>query len=136
MARLEGCGYNPSFKPTPLSSRGLTMSDADLLVAKYTWCVVNSSSRLHPVGTLRPNDFGLFDMHGNGWEWCQERRGSGSANSPSAAAFYVVSDAGHRVARSGGFSRGLLSVQSASDIDAVTTHRGGDMGFPSARTMQ
>jgi formylglycine-generating enzyme required for sulfatase activity len=43
------------------------------LLGKYGWYERNSQVRTHPVGSLKPNDFGLFDMHGNIWQWCQER---------------------------------------------------------------
>jgi formylglycine-generating enzyme required for sulfatase activity len=113
-----------------------SIGEAEDLIAKFAWCVVNSSSRLHPVGSLRPNDFGLFDIHGNAWEWCQERAGSGSADGPASAVFEVVTDAGNRLARSGGFGHGLLAVQSSHDIDVMPTHRGADMGFRPARTVR
>jgi formylglycine-generating enzyme required for sulfatase activity/tRNA A-37 threonylcarbamoyl transferase component Bud32 len=54
--------------------------DADELLAKYAWYVTNSDQRSWPVGSLRPNDFGLFDMHGNNVCWCQNefvREGNG-----------------------------------------------------------
>jgi len=50
-----------------------SMGEAEDLLGKYAWYVVNSRSRSRPVGSLRPNDLGLFDLHGNAWEWCQNR---------------------------------------------------------------
>src|SRR5262249_11625380 len=43
------------------------------LLDKYAWSATNSALRSHPVGLLRPNDLGFFDLHGNVWEWCQNR---------------------------------------------------------------
>jgi formylglycine-generating enzyme required for sulfatase activity len=112
-----------------------SMGDAEELLSKYAWCVINASSRLHPVGTLRPNDLGIFDMHGNAWEWCQEWAGTGTAAPPSSA-HNLVADADLMVARSGGFGHGPLATQSVGDIHASAAHRGGDLGFRAARTFR
>lgn len=42
------------------------------LVHKYAWFNTNALGVSHPVGTLKPNDMGMFDMQGNVSEWCQD----------------------------------------------------------------
>ncbi|MCH8073937.1 MAG: SUMF1/EgtB/PvdO family nonheme iron enzyme, partial [Proteobacteria bacterium] len=45
----------------------------DELLGQYAWFIKNSANRSWPVGSLKPNDTGLFDMLGNVLEWCQGR---------------------------------------------------------------
>ena len=57
------------------ASRGLSrdryfFGDSIELFPAYGWSVNNSHDRRQPIGLLKPNEFGLFDVHGNAAEWC------------------------------------------------------------------
>jgi formylglycine-generating enzyme required for sulfatase activity len=49
----------------------------------YAWFSLNSKGMTWPVGTMKPNAFGLYDMHGNVWQWVEDCWHFGYQNAPT-----------------------------------------------------
>jgi formylglycine-generating enzyme required for sulfatase activity len=99
----------------------------------------NDPQRAWPVGQLKPNDFGLFDIYGNVWEWCQDRLQSYRANDLTIDREDSVSLVTDRVARSrrgGAFPyEGAMERSAERDtINAFPMLRRDNVGFRVART--
>jgi serine/threonine protein kinase/formylglycine-generating enzyme required for sulfatase activity len=114
--------------------------ETEELLPKYAWYSKNSEGKTWPVGSLKPNDFGLFDVQGNVFTWCQESsrpypsvEGEGSAEDREDG--LAVSSSVGRALRGGSFDAVASYVRSASRISNVPTFRPNDFGFRPARTI-
>jgi formylglycine-generating enzyme required for sulfatase activity len=91
------------------------------------WYWKNSGSRTHPVGQKQPNSWGLYDMHGNVWEWCLDWKDDypgGSVTDPTGP-----SSGSHRVRRGGSLIALARYCRSAVRESSNPDHRSGGLGF-------
>ena len=99
----------------------LTKSDANI-----------DGDSIKAVGSYRPNAFGLYDMHGNVWEWCNDWYGSlqdGEVTDPKGAA-----TGEYRVLRGGSFDNDDSNARSSTRSYITPTYRVNYLGFRLART--
>lgn len=96
-------------------------------LAGYAWYKGNNDIQTRAVQQLAPNAWELYDMHGNVWEWCQDRFGSyagGEAIDPLGA-----STGTNRVLRSGAYTTDAASCRSARRLSYPEISRNNNVGF-------
>jgi formylglycine-generating enzyme required for sulfatase activity len=101
----------------------------------------NDPQRTAPVGRLKPNPFGLFDIYGNVWEWTQSRvvpYPAAGVHEDVEDDVRVVSDSVARGRRGGGFPYGRAMMRSAArgTVTAFPYLRRDNVGFRVARTIR
>ena len=109
------------------STSKYSFGDSEAELGKHAWYKQNSDMKTHPVGKKQPNVWGLYDMHGNVFEWCQDGDGgyeAGPASDPSGP-----DSATRRVLRGGSGEDGGWFCRSAFRFGSVPGDRKPCDGF-------
>ena len=142
---LDLTGYRlPTEAEVEYANRATTTTcrhygETEELLGEYAWYEKNSDEITRPVGTRKPNDFGLFDMQGNAFTWCQDLL-------PDPAAKYneddvsiaepTIGTSNKRILRGGAFYFMAISLRAARQHHDVPTMQGLYYGFRVAKTLE
>jgi formylglycine-generating enzyme required for sulfatase activity len=127
-ARRDGYTYRlPTEAEWEYAARAGTTGDYAGNLDELGWYDKNAGGTTHPVGQKRPNAWGLYDMHGNVWEWVSDWSASypaGSVTDPTGA-----SSGAYRVFRGGSWGGTAGYCRSADRGRVRPGDRGGNLGF-------
>jgi len=91
-----------------------SFGDDESKLGDYGWYDENSDNKTHPVGQKKPNPWGLYDMHGNVWEWVQDMRNDCYDGAPTDGSARKSGDGADRVFRGGSWFGSAEYCRSAS----------------------
>jgi formylglycine-generating enzyme required for sulfatase activity len=100
---------------------------------KIGWYCGNAKGKTHSVRLKAPNGWGLYDMHGNVWEWCEDWYGgylTGAVDNPVGPL-----KGSYRVMRGGGWGNGAVRCRSAGRRNVNPGYRSTYVGFRLSRSL-
>jgi formylglycine-generating enzyme required for sulfatase activity len=88
-----------------------------------------------PIGSFKPNKFGVYDMHGNVWEWVEDCWSESYAEAAADGSARVTSDCGSRVVRGGSWNSDVPKLRSAARGWNQPSGRNRSIGFRVVREL-
>jgi formylglycine-generating enzyme required for sulfatase activity len=105
-------------------------------LADFAWHSVNSGSKSQAVAQKRPNAFGLYDMHGNVWEWVEDCWHANYSGAPAnGSAWITACSSTDRVLRGGSWGNILSYLRSANRGRNAPDDRYHNTGLRLAKTL-
>jgi formylglycine-generating enzyme required for sulfatase activity len=118
------------------SSARFAFGEAEEQIDKYAWYIKNSGRRTQPVALKKANAFGLYDMHGNVFEWVEDPSHNNYIGAPTdGSAWLQGGDDSSRVIRGGSWYYFPRVLRAAFRLKYSTSFRNSDLGFRLARTL-
>jgi formylglycine-generating enzyme required for sulfatase activity len=111
------------------TTTGWYTGDDEKALAAAAWYSANSDSKTHPVATKTPNEWGLYDMAGNVWEWCHDVYGAVTAGPATDPAGPEQLPNAPRVLRGGSRGNDPVFCRSAFRINGAPDYRSFITGF-------
>jgi len=110
--------------------------DDTQLLTNYAWFLDNSHGQTWPVGSLKPNNFGVFDMHGSVKEWCHDFWNI-QAKQQDAVDLSPIREDANNITRGGTYSSQIHDLRSANRRgNSPTDNPNFTVGFRVARTIR
>jgi formylglycine-generating enzyme required for sulfatase activity len=101
---------------------------------KYAWYADNAGGETHPVGQREPNKWGLYDMHGNVWEWVQDEWHGNYEGAPKDGSPWEDGSGSSRVDRGGSWNYFARLCRSAYRVNNSPDARYDNLGLRLVRT--
>ena len=137
-----GNGYRlPTEAEWEFAARGGTTTDffheeKSGKTGEYAWFIGNADEKTHPVGKKLPNPYGLYDIYGNVWEWCEDDWHDSYDGAPDdGRAWTGITRTTERVIRGGSFNFDEISCRSTDRGRNPSQFRLPDGGFRLAKTL-
>ena len=98
-------------------------------IERLAWYEENSQGRTHPVGTKAANGFGLYDLSGNVWEWCQDLFLADAYQQHDAESPVIHGEGTDRVIRGGSWNLDAWSARCTRRFSFTADFFGPGLGF-------
>jgi formylglycine-generating enzyme required for sulfatase activity len=117
------------------SRTAYSFGDDPAQLAQYAWYSADPEGLTHAVGGKKANAFGLYDMHGNVWEWVEDCYRENYDGVPNDGTAFLSGDCSERVGRGGSWYSDPEKLRSAMRGWNATGYRDNQLGFRVARTL-